>query len=61
MKDPSSPFAVIRMRYSTWCMAGFQSGTTIGAYSGGLIGFMTAAAAPGAFGYGLYKLVRWPR
>ena len=61
MNVSSSPFAVIRMRYSTWCMAGFQSGTIVGAYAGGLAGFVTAAWTPGIVGYGLYKLVRWPR
>jgi hypothetical protein len=38
-------------------MAGFETGTIIGSYSGGLIGFMTAAAAPGFVGYGLHRLV----
>jgi hypothetical protein len=58
MKDSSSPFAGIRMRYSTWCAGGFETGTIVGAYSGGLVGFMAAAAAPGFVGYGLYTIVR---
>ncbi len=42
-------------------MAGFETGTIVGAYAGGLAGFVTAAWTPGIVGYGLYKLVRWPR
>ena len=50
----SHPLAV----YTTGCAMGFASGTIIGAYVGGMVGFTIPAVAPLGFVYGLVKVGR---